>query len=180
MLMGPPNTLNSYNWEDAQRCSHLGALRSRTSVCQLCINETSLNTYAKCGFKSWTFKYGTYSLIKKKQNKTKSLFCEPSWPSCYCGGTDTAAKEAMDLRHSSISLKSEHSCIISEQKLCGASQWLSGKEFTCGAEVVGNMGLIPGWERSPGGGHGSPPQYSCLKNLMNRGTNSGNLACSHA
>ena len=134
---------------------------------------------AKCGFKSWALKYGTYSLIKKKKN-TKSLCCEPSWPSCCCGGTDTAAKEAVDLRRSSISLKSERSCIISEQKLCGASQWLSGKEFTCGAEVVGNMGLIPGWERYPGGGHGSPPQYFCLKNLMDRGTNSSNLACSHA
>ena len=39
---------------------------------------------------------------------------------------------------------SEHSCIISEYKLCGASQWLSGKEFSCGAEVVGDVGLIPG------------------------------------
>ena len=29
--------------------------------------------------------------------------------------------------------------------------------------------LIPGWERSPGGVHGNPLQYSCLQNLMERG-----------
>ena len=28
---------------------------------------------------------------------------------------------------------------------------------------------IPGWGRSPGGGHGSPLQYSCLENPMDRG-----------
>ena len=32
-----------------------------------------------------------------------------------------------------------------------------------------DLGSIPGWERSPGGGHGNPLQYSCLENLMNRG-----------
>ena len=32
-----------------------------------------------------------------------------------------------------------------------------------------DVGLIPGWERSPGGGHGSPLQYSCLENPMDRG-----------
>ena len=28
---------------------------------------------------------------------------------------------------------------------------------------------IPGSGRSPGGGHGNPPQYSCLENPMDRG-----------
>jgi len=36
-----------------------------------------------------------------------------------------------------------------------------GKEPTCNA---GDLDLIPGMERSPGGGHGNPLQYSCLKN----------------
>ena len=31
------------------------------------------------------------------------------------------------------------------------------------------MGLIPGLERSHGGGHGNPLQYSCLENPMDRG-----------
>ena len=35
------------------------------------------------------------------------------------------------------------------------------KESTCN---VGDLGLIPGLGRSPGGGHGNPLQYSCLEN----------------
>ena len=31
------------------------------------------------------------------------------------------------------------------------------------------MGSIPGSERSPGGRHGNPLQYSCQKNPMDRG-----------
>ena len=32
-----------------------------------------------------------------------------------------------------------------------------------------DTGLIPGWGRSPGGGHGNPLQYSCLESPMDRG-----------
>ena len=32
-----------------------------------------------------------------------------------------------------------------------------------------DAGSIPGLGRSPGGGNGNPPQYSCLKNSMDRG-----------
>ena len=32
-----------------------------------------------------------------------------------------------------------------------------------------DAGLTPGSGRSPGGGNGSPPQYSCLENSMDRG-----------
>ena len=35
------------------------------------------------------------------------------------------------------------------------------KESTCNA---GYLSLIPGLGRSPGGGHGNPLHYSCLKN----------------
>ena len=34
---------------------------------------------------------------------------------------------------------------------------------------AGDVGLIPGLGRSPGGGNGNPLQYSCLKNPMDRG-----------
>ena len=34
---------------------------------------------------------------------------------------------------------------------------------------AGDPGLIPGLERSPGGGHGNPLQYSCLENSMDKG-----------
>ena len=36
------------------------------------------------------------------------------------------------------------------------------------AGEAGNVGLIPGLGRSPGGGHGNPLQYSCLENPMDR------------
>ena len=32
-----------------------------------------------------------------------------------------------------------------------------------------DKGSVPGLGRSPGGGHGNPLQYSCLKNPMDRG-----------
>ena len=34
---------------------------------------------------------------------------------------------------------------------------------------TGDMGLMPGSGRSPGEGNGNPPQYSCLRNPMDRG-----------
>ena len=40
------------------------------------------------------------------------------------------------------------------------------KKFTCNP---GDLGLIPGLGRSPGGGHGNQLQYSYLKNPMDRG-----------
>ena len=33
---------------------------------------------------------------------------------------------------------------------------------------VGELGLIPGTERSPGEGNGNPRQYSCPENPMSR------------
>ena len=42
----------------------------------------------------------------------------------------------------------------------------NSKEFACNA---GDLDLIPGSRRSPGGGNGNPLYYSCLKNPMNRG-----------
>ena len=41
-----------------------------------------------------------------------------------------------------------------------------GKESVCN---VGDLGLIPGLGRSPGGRHGNPLQYSCLENPMDKG-----------
>ena len=42
----------------------------------------------------------------------------------------------------------------------------AGKESTCNA---GDATLIPGLNRSPGGGYGNPLQYSCLENPMDKG-----------
>ena len=43
------------------------------------------------------------------------------------------------------------------------------KNLPANAGDAGDMGLIPGSRRSPGGGHGNPVQYSCLENLMYTG-----------
>ena len=40
------------------------------------------------------------------------------------------------------------------------------KESACNA---GDVGSNPGSGRSPGEGHGTPLQYSCLENAMDRG-----------
>ena len=45
----------------------------------------------------------------------------------------------------------------------------SDEESACDAENTGELGLIPGWGRSPGGGHGNPLQYSSLENSLDRG-----------
>ena len=50
-----------------------------------------------------------------------------------------------------------------------AAGWLEGspgKESACRA---GDLGLIPGLGRFPGGGHGNSLQYSCLESPMDRG-----------
>ena len=47
--------------------------------------------------------------------------------------------------------------------LLGASQvaqWVKNPPASGGD--IRDMGLIPGWGRSPGGGHSNPLQYSCL------------------
>ena len=43
------------------------------------------------------------------------------------------------------------------------------KESACNTRDAGDVGLIPGSGRSPGGGHGNPLQYFCLENPMDRG-----------
>ena len=46
---------------------------------------------------------------------------------------------------------------------------LEVKNPWCSAGDIGDSGLIPGLEKSPGGGHGNPFQFSCLENPMDRG-----------
>ena len=45
----------------------------------------------------------------------------------------------------------------------------AGKESACNAGDTGDIGLIPGSGRSPGGGHENPLLYSCLKNSTDGG-----------
>ena len=58
---------------------------------------------------------------------------------------------------------------LSQLTSLGLPRWPSGKESAHNAGASGDAGSIPGWGRSPGGGHGNPLQYSCLENLMDRG-----------
>ena len=51
------------------------------------------------------------------------------------------------------------------KQLSSSSSSSVGKES---AFKAGDGGSIPGLGRSPGGGHGNPLQYSCLKNPMDR------------
>ena len=46
--------------------------------------------------------------------------------------------------------------------------WSAGKESACNAGHTGDTASIPGSGRSPGGGNGNPPQYSCLENPLER------------
>ena len=43
------------------------------------------------------------------------------------------------------------------------------KNLPANARDTGEVGSIPGLERSPGEGNGNPLQYSCLENSMDRG-----------
>ena len=47
--------------------------------------------------------------------------------------------------------------------------FLGGSVVKNPPENTGDVGLISGSGRSPGGGNGNPLQYSCLGNLKNRG-----------
>ena len=58
------------------------------------------------------------------------------------------------------------SAVATEGFIRGFPGSSDGKESACNA---GDPGLIPGWGRFPGGGHGNPLQYSCLGNPMDKG-----------
>ena len=53
--------------------------------------------------------------------------------------------------------------------LGGYEGFPGGSEVKASARNAGDMGLIPGWGRSPGEGIGNPLQYSCLENPMDGG-----------
>ena len=43
------------------------------------------------------------------------------------------------------------------------------RNLPANARDTRDAGWIPGWGRSPGVGNGTPLQYSCLENSMDRG-----------
>ena len=59
--------------------------------------------------------------------------------------------------------------MIPESMRWGFPGGTSGKELSCQCKRHKTEGSIPRSGRSPGVGKGNPLQYSCLKNLMDRG-----------
>ena len=58
----------------------------------------------------------------------------------------------------------------SELRRNGASQVvLVVKNPPANSGYIREVGSVPGWGRSPGGGNGNPLQYSCLENPMDFG-----------
>ena len=53
--------------------------------------------------------------------------------------------------------------------MVGSQVALVVKNLPASAGDIRDVGSIPGWGRSPGGGHGNPLQYSCLENPMDKG-----------
>ena len=59
--------------------------------------------------------------------------------------------------------------------VCDFIKTIVYSHFPCGSDSkesackAGDWGLIPGFEKSPGGGNGNQLQYSCLGNFMDRG-----------
>ena len=53
--------------------------------------------------------------------------------------------------------------------LCIVLDFPGGSDGKASAYNVGDPGSIPGLRRSPGEGYGTPLQYSCLDNSMDRG-----------
>ena len=56
------------------------------------------------------------------------------------------------------------------QQHSGYQGFLGGSDSKESGCSVGDLCLIPGLGRSPGGGHGNPLQYSCLENPTDRRT----------
>ena len=56
--------------------------------------------------------------------------------------------------------------LFSHYGMLGFPVGSDGKESAWNA---GDLGLIPGWSRSPGEGNGNPLQFACLGNPMDRG-----------
>ena len=70
--------------------------------------------------------------------------------------------------------KRKNFCFLKFRTPAPSIQWASQvallvKDLPANAGDIEDIGSIPGLERSPGGGHGNPLQYSCLENPMDRG-----------
>ena len=72
------------------------------------------------------------------------------------------APVASEKRHISLKIRDKYHI----ETMKGFSSSSDGKASACN---VGDLGSIPGLGRSPEVGNGSPLQYPCLENSMDRG-----------
>ena len=92
-----------------------------------------------------------------------------SWPSSPTGsasGNSTYCRSAYVGSHGFHVCRAKNICGPVNVSFPGGA---SGKEPACNAQDIRDTGSIPGSERSPGGGHGNPLQYSCLENPVEGG-----------
>ena len=94
-----------------------------------------------------------------KQTTSHSLSCTESLLERGEWWIKTSPKEWVCVRAGG---QSEHKWHVELEK----TQERHGEESAYSAE---DLGSIPGWGRSPGGGHGNPLQYPCLENPMDKG-----------
>ena len=85
------------------------------------------------------------------------LLGEPQWTE------ESSRLQSMGSQSVRISL------VTKQQKIVMFPGGLVVKNLPANAGDIRDVGSIPGWGRSPGGGHGNPPQYSCLKNPVDGG-----------
>ena len=107
----------------------------------------------------WLYKYGpwtriTWELVRKAHSRTP--------PQTYLNGLNCVL-----LKFTCWSPNSS-ACRMWLYLEMGFPGGASGKEPPSAGDVR-DAGSIPGLGRSPGGGHGSLLQYSCLENPMDRG-----------
>ena len=89
-----------------------------------------------------------FSLLQRPSSYLNRLLCKEVFCETFC---EKAYK--MDFRRE----------LQSHSLICRETWWLSSKESGCNAEDTGNVGLILGSGRSPGGENSNPLLSSCLE-----------------
>ena len=105
------------------------------------------------------------SISWKKRDLVTTVNEKEDWNLCFQTFSSwSLLLSLLDWRHGYRCFYCFYICIC-----LGLPRWLSGKESVCSAGDTGDVGLIPGSGRSPGGGHSNPLKYSCLANPMDWG-----------
>ena len=107
--------------------------------------------------------------LKHNQDKDMSTIVPPEpWTELEAAVLGTVSRDWKSLRW--MFVRHDLAASLSWRSLSlGFPGRASGKEPTCSAENVRDMGLVLGSGGFPGGGNGHSLQYSCLENPMDRG-----------